>query len=189
MLLNLFYRWKLQKVSVSDEIVHWWCHHFRWIVKINTLSLKEFKTLLGPQCLDVWLAWGVECHFSVKATLALSFQTPMQCKLWDNRVQPIAASVYSIYFFTRVPIASFPLPALCVAVLWSLWPSPCVFTFGSDLSSATSGEPNTNWTVTIHRLPCFTAPLNLLHLPPEAAWLERDLSRLEAYSFCCKHQE
>lgn len=47
----------------------------------------------------------------------LRLQTPMQCKLWDNRVQPIAASVYSIYFFTQVPIASYLLSAMCVAVL------------------------------------------------------------------------
>lgn len=59
-------------------------------------------------------------------------------------------------FIQSISSHKFPLPfsllsAVCVVVLWSRWPSPCVFTFSSDLSSATSGEPNTNWTVTIHR--------------------------------------
>lgn len=82
---------------------------------------------------------------------SLCFQAPMQCKLWDNRVQAIMNSVYSIRFLSQVPIAFFPLSLQCVWWSWSCWPSPYVFTFSTDLSSATSREPNTNWTVTVHR--------------------------------------
>lgn len=93
--------------------------------------------------------------FYEKPTVAfnsLHFQAPMQCKLWDNRVQAIA----ELCLFNSIPLTSShclfsPFSAVCVVVLWSCWPPPCVFTFGSDLSSATSGEPNTNWTVTVHR--------------------------------------
>lgn len=93
--------------------------------------------------------------FNEKPTVAfnsLRFQAPMQCKLWDNRVQAIA----ELCLFNSIPLTSShclfsPFSAVCVVVLWSCWPPPCVFTFGSDLSSATSGEPNTNWTVTVHR--------------------------------------
>lgn len=93
--------------------------------------------------------------FYEKPTVAfnsLRFQAPMQCKLWDNRVQAIA----ELCLFNSIPLTSShclfsPFSAVCVVVLWSCWPPPCVFTFGSDLSSATSGEPNTNWTVTVHR--------------------------------------
>lgn len=61
---------------------------------------------------------------------ALDCQAPMQCKLWDNRVQPIADCLFSLFLHTSSHCL---FPPLCLCVwrpLWSCWPSPCVFTFG-----------------------------------------------------------
>lgn len=68
--------------------------------------------------IGVWQ--GMPLFREEKATAAVdspSFQAPMQCKLWDNRVQAMANSVYSIQFFTQVPIAFFRLSVVCVVVL------------------------------------------------------------------------
>lgn len=145
-----------RRSDCSGDIACHWCNNFPWIFKINTLGFERLPNL--SEAIMPGLLIGVRHGtplFYEKPTVAfnsLRFQAPMQCKLWDNRVQAIA----ELCLFNSIPLTSShclfpPFPAVCVVVLWSCWPSPCVFTFGSDLSSATSGEPNTNWTVTVHR--------------------------------------
>lgn len=77
----------------------------------------------------------MECHFSMKNRRSPSTAciSKLPCSVNHGIIgcRRSQNSVYSIQFLSQVPTAFFsPFSAVCVVVLWSCWPSPCVFTFG-----------------------------------------------------------